>query len=55
LYNQIPGLFSYCQITGVNTFKDLITANDGKSFFTRRYKDKTYAEGINYIDLHRTF
>ena len=55
LYNQIPGLFSHCIITGVNTFEELITADDGKSFFTRRYKDETYIDGINYIDLHRTF
>lgn len=60
-YNQIPGLFSNCIITGVNTFKDLITAEDEKSFFTRRYEknldDEQFnaSEGVNYIDLYRTF
>ena len=60
LYNQLPGLFADCTITGVESFKELITAEDGHSFFTRRYKENKdgtfdYSTGINYIDLFRTF
>jgi hypothetical protein len=41
LYNQLPGLFANCEITGVTSFKNLITSDtDGHSFFTRRYKRK---------------
>lgn len=53
LYNQIPGLFQKCIITEVNSFQELITAEDDeKSYFTIRYKGD---RKINYIDLDRTF
>ena len=57
IYNQIPGLFQNCEITGVNTFKDLITANDGKSYFTVRInvQDGSVIRDVNFIDLERTF
>lgn len=57
VYNQIPGLFQNCTITGVNDFKDLITAEDGKSYFTVRInvQDGSVIRDVSFIDLERTF
>ena len=60
MYNQIPGLFKYGTITQITgNFKDLMTAEDGQSYFTVRLKINedgiTREREVNFIDLDSTF